>query len=84
MVQEPYWFLFSKDSVPLAARHGSPWRYDTFVPIIFAGADIPAQRISRLTHPVHIAPTLSNYRGIKPSADSVGVPLYEVLSGHTE
>jgi hypothetical protein len=84
VVQEPYWFLFSHDAVPLAAMHGSPWRYDTFVPILFAGADIPAQRISRLTHPADIAPTLSNYLGIKPPAGSVGVPLYEVLSNQTD
>jgi arylsulfatase A-like enzyme len=82
LVQEPYWFLYSSDAVPLAAMHGSPWRYDTFVPVIFAGADIPAQRISRLIHPVDIAPTLSNYFGIKPPAASVGEPLTEVLSGH--
>jgi predicted AlkP superfamily pyrophosphatase or phosphodiesterase len=79
LVQEPYWFLFSRDSVYLAAVHGSPWRYDTFVPIIFAGADIAAQRIARPVHPVDIAPTLSNYLGIKPPAGSVGNPLYEVL-----
>ena len=81
LVQEPYWFLFSSDSVYLAAMHGSPWRYDTFVPIIFAGADIAPQRVVRPVHPVDVAPTLSNYLGIKPPAGSVGNPLYEILSG---
>ena len=81
LVQEPYWFLFSNDSLPLAAMHGSPWRYDTFVPIFFAGKDIAAQRINRLVHPVDIAPTLANYLGVKPPAGSVGNPLYEVLPG---
>ena len=82
LVQEPYWFLYSSDALPLAAMHGSPWRYDTFVPVIFAGADIPAQRISRLVHPVDIAPTLCNYLDIKPPAGSVGEPLVEVLRQH--
>jgi predicted AlkP superfamily pyrophosphatase or phosphodiesterase len=81
LVQEPYWFLFSNDSLSLAAMHGSPWRYDTFVPIFFAGKDIAAQRINRLVHPVDIAPTLANYLGVKPPAGSVGNPLYEVLPG---
>lgn len=27
IIQEPYWFLFDKG--PVAAMHGSPWRYDT-------------------------------------------------------
>ena len=35
IVQEPYWFMFDKG--PIAAMHGSPWRYDTHVPIIFVG-----------------------------------------------
>jgi arylsulfatase A-like enzyme len=61
----------------------TPQRVDE-EPIIFAGADRPAQRISRITHPVDSAPTLSNHLGIKPPAGSVGVPLYEVWSGHTE
>ena len=41
LVQEPYWFMFDKG--PVAAMHGSPWRYDTHVPIIFAGATIQSQ-----------------------------------------
>lgn len=31
VVQKPYWFMFDKG--PIAAMHGSPWRYDTHVPI---------------------------------------------------
>ena len=34
LVQEPNWFLYSDESLPLAAIHGSPWRYDTYVPVI--------------------------------------------------
>ena len=36
VAQEPYWYL--QEGGPIAVMHGSPWRYDTFVPIIFAGA----------------------------------------------
>ncbi len=79
LVQEPYWFLYSDEDIALCAMHGSPWRYDTYVPIIFAGADVPAQRISRLVHPVDIAATLAAYISIKPPSGSAGTVLEEVL-----
>jgi arylsulfatase A-like enzyme len=79
LVQEPYWFLYSEESIPLCAIHGSPWRYDTYVPIIFGGMKVQGQRISRLVHPVDIAPTLSAYLGVKPPSGCVGTPLVEVL-----
>jgi hypothetical protein len=80
VVQEPYWFLFEKG--PIAAMHGSPWRYDTYVPIIFSGPGIAAGTIHRTVHPTDVAPTLSAYLGIKPPSSSVGEPLKEVLSAN--
>lgn len=75
--QEPYWFLF--DRGPVGAMHGSPWAYDTHVPIIFAGPDIKPARISRLVHPVDVAPTLSAYLGISPPAAAQGIMLSEIV-----
>ncbi len=77
VAQEPYWFLFEKG--PIAAMHGSPWRYDTHVPIIFAGPGIQAQRIHRRVHPVDVAPTLAAFLGMTPPAATQGSPLKEVL-----
>ncbi len=77
VVQEPYWFLYEKG--PIAAMHGSPWRYDTFVPILFAGPGIAPQTIQRRVHPADIAPTLSSYFGVKPPSSAVGTPLKEAL-----
>ena len=77
VVQEPYWFLFDKG--PIAVMHGSPWRYDTYVPIIFSGPGIAANTIHRTVHPADVAPTLSAYLGVKPPSSSVGEPLKEVL-----
>ena len=77
IAQKPYWFLF--DTGPVAAMHGSPWRYDTHVPIIFAGATIPAQRIVRAVHPVDVAPTISAFLGMTPPSSAQGLPLEEVL-----
>ncbi len=77
IVQEPYWYLYEKG--PIAVMHGAPWRYDTFVPIIFAGAGIEPQRVNRLVHPADVAPTLAAFLGIKPPSSAVGRPLEEVL-----
>jgi len=87
LIPEQYWFLHSTDEAAkmglsgLAAIHGSPWAYDTYVPIFFAGHKILAQRISRHVSPTDIAPTIADYLGIKPPSGSVGLPLTEVLTG---
>jgi predicted AlkP superfamily pyrophosphatase or phosphodiesterase len=80
LVQEPYWYLYSDESIPLCTIHGSPWRYDTYVPIMFAGAGVSGQRITSLVHPVDIAPTLAACVGTKPPSGSVGKILKEVLN----
>ncbi len=77
VVQEPYWFLFDKG--PIGVMHGTPWAYDTYVPIIFSGPGIDANTIYRTVHPVDVAPTLSAWLGVKPPSSSVGKPLKEVL-----
>jgi len=79
VVFQPNRFINDFDGLTVAATHGSPWRYDTYVPIIFAGMGIPAQRINRMVHTVDIAPTLSLIIGAKPPTGSLGTPLYEVI-----
>lgn len=83
LVQEPYWFLYSEESIPLCTIHGSPWRYDTYVPIFFAGANIVPRRVGRRVHPVDIAPTLSAILGIKPPSGAAGDVLVEVFRQQT-
>jgi predicted AlkP superfamily pyrophosphatase or phosphodiesterase len=77
IAQSPYWFMFEKG--PVAAMHGSPWRYDTHVPIIFAGSMIRAGTSSQLIHPVDVAPTLSALLGITPPSSSQGRVLKDVV-----
>ena len=60
-------------------EHGSPWAYDTYVPIAFAGARIPAVLVSRKVYTVDVAATLSAYLKMKPPSGCVGTPLTEVL-----
>ncbi|MCZ6458027.1 MAG: alkaline phosphatase family protein, partial [Gammaproteobacteria bacterium] len=52
---------------------------DSFVPIVFAGSDVPAQHISRRVHTVDVAPTLSAYLKTTPPSRAVGTPLDEVI-----
>ena len=62
-----------------ASTHGSPWRYDTFVPLIFAGHGLQPQTIYREVITVDIALTLSKYLKIKGPSGATGNPLTEVL-----
>jgi hypothetical protein len=79
IVFEPNVFINDFDGLTVAATHGSPWRYDTFVPVMFAGAGVQPQSVSRAVTPYDIAPTLAAYLGIKPPSASIGSPLAEVL-----
>lgn len=76
--QEPYWFMF--DRGPVAAMHGSPWAYDTHVPIIFSGKGINPGTVDRRVHPIDVAPTLSALLNIHPPAAAQGTPLAEVIA----
>jgi hypothetical protein len=77
IVQEPYWFLF--DYGPVKAMHGSPWRYDTHVPIIFMGPGIQPRTVDRRVHPVDVAPTITALLGLSPPGSAQGSPLEEVF-----
>ena len=46
VVFEPNVFINDFDGLTVTSTHGSPWRYDTHVPVIFAGADLEARRVS--------------------------------------
>ena len=67
------------DGLVVAATHGSPWNYDTFVPIFFAGKGIKNATVNRPVTPYDIAPSLSALVGIKSPSGAVGEPLEEVL-----
>ncbi len=79
IVFEPNWFINDFDGLTVAATHGSPWRYDSYVPIVFAGAGQQAEVIDRAVYTVDIAATLSAFLNIKPPSGSQGKPLIEVL-----
>lgn len=80
LVFEPDVFINDFDGLTVTSTHGSPWRYDSFVPVIFAGAVLPAAKIDRPVTPYDIAPTLAAYLNVKPPSGSIGTPLSEVLA----
>ena len=84
VVFKPAWFINDSDGLSVASTHGSLWRYDQFVPVIFVGPGIPAQRVFREISTVDVAPTLSAILGITYPSGSVGKPLVEVLQTASE
>jgi predicted AlkP superfamily pyrophosphatase or phosphodiesterase len=79
IVFEPHWFIADFDGLHVASAHGSPWTYDTHVPIIFSGPGIEPGRIARRVETVDVAPTIAAYLGTKPPTGALGVPLPEVF-----
>ena len=80
VVFKPHWFINDFDGLTVTSTHGSPWKYDTFVPIMFAGTNIPATHVSRRVYTIDIAPTLSRYVGAKPPSGSAGIVLEEIFN----
>ena len=79
LVQEQSWFL-SPAVDEDAATHGSPYSYDTYVPLMFAWAGLAPARIARRVSPEAVAPTLAAVLKIKPPTGSTGEVLEELLS----
>jgi len=76
---EPHCFANGMDGgVTVASNHGGPWRYDTFVPVIFAGSGLKGQQIFTPIRPNDIAPTLSAIVNAKAPSGSSGQILTEV------
>lgn len=78
IVFEPNWFINDFDGLVVASTHGSPWNYDTYVPIVFAGAGLTPQTVDRRVYTVDVAATLAAFLNIKAPSASVGNVLREV------
>jgi predicted AlkP superfamily pyrophosphatase or phosphodiesterase len=79
VVFEPHWFVADFDGLTVASAHGSPWTYDSHVPIIIAGAGITPKIVSRRVETVDVAVTIAAKMRTKQPSGAVGVPLIEVL-----
>lgn len=63
----------------LVATHGSPYDYDTNVPIIFYGPGFAPGHYGEFVRTVDIAPTLAQALGVKPLEKLDGVVLRKAL-----
>jgi predicted AlkP superfamily pyrophosphatase or phosphodiesterase len=63
----------------LVANHGSPYDYDTHVPLIFAGPWFAPGRYAEFVRTVDLAPTMAEIAGVKTSEKIDGVALRRAL-----
>ena len=80
IVFEPNWFINDFDGLVVASTHGSPWPYDTYVPVVFAVGGLTAQTVDRRVLTVDDATSLAAYMGTKPPSGAAGAVLEEVLA----
>jgi len=75
IVTEPFKYL--GDSIP--ATHGSPYSYDTHVPMIIMGSALNPGRYFEAASPADIAPTIAALLGIQAPSNVTGRVLIEAL-----
>jgi hypothetical protein len=72
----PYQLLAEEQT---GADHGSPWAYDTRVPLLWFGSGISPEMHTGTVSIADVAPTLSAILGIAEPAGSQGRVLGEML-----
>ena len=84
IVYEPYTIQFDPPDDPTdprsSATHGSPYSYDTHVPLIIMGRGFAAGRYTQAAAPTDIAPTLAQVLGVETPGCSGGRVLAEALT----
>ncbi len=76
LIPKPFFVI--DDSPNSKAHHGSPWRYDTHVPIIFSHPKLTQRRVSREVHTIDIVPTLAAIFNLSAPAQARGQVLSEI------
>ncbi|HVF41789.1 MAG TPA: alkaline phosphatase family protein [Pyrinomonadaceae bacterium] len=77
LLQEPFKYL--GDGIP--ATHGSPYSYDTHVPLIIMGAGVAPGDYNQPSTPADLAPTLATLLRVQPPSNATGRVLLEALGG---
>lgn len=78
VVPAQFWYLYPEPQAA-AAMHGTPYAYDTFVPIFVAGAAVRPGIIRRPVQPEDLASTVAAILGLEPPSGNVGTLLAEVV-----
>lgn len=76
IVTEPFFFI---GEGIITTTHGSPYKYDTHVPVIFYGAGIAAGKYPGVSSPADIAPTLASLLNLETPSNSIGRILTEAI-----
>lgn len=69
------------DAQPHGTSHGSPYSYDTDVPLLFFGAGVRPGMHERPAGTVDLAPTIAALLGLRPPADLDGRSLAATVTG---
>jgi predicted AlkP superfamily pyrophosphatase or phosphodiesterase len=77
LVPPPYQVSAQKE---LRVDHGTPWRYDSYVPLLFVNPAFQAQQFSEPAYTTDIAPTLAAILQIKAPSAAVSHPLQAVMA----
>lgn len=70
---------FYSERFPLGATHGTPYDYDTHVPILFSHVGVKNKSVKRPVATVDIAPTIARLVGVKIPNEVDGNVLNEVV-----
>ncbi|HEY0405446.1 MAG TPA: alkaline phosphatase family protein [Pyrinomonadaceae bacterium] len=76
LVAEPFKYL----EAGIPATHGSPYSYDTHVPLIIMGRGLAPGRYNQAATPADIAPTLAAVLGVQAPSNATGRVLNEALT----
>lgn len=80
IIQDQFWYLYP-DANQFAAMHGSPYAYDTHVPVIAAGPGISEGKVVHRKIAVDdIAPTITQLLRARRPSGADGYLLHELLS----
>jgi predicted AlkP superfamily pyrophosphatase or phosphodiesterase len=75
IVTQPGWF----SGRTTGTTHGSPYNYDTHVPLLFYGWGVPKGETIRRTTIADIAPTMAALLHLLPPSGNVGNPIPEAI-----
>jgi predicted AlkP superfamily pyrophosphatase or phosphodiesterase len=81
VVPRPGWQLAyeGETSSRYATGHGTPWRYDSWVPVIFFGPGVEDEMVGKRVETVDVVPTLATLAGVPIPALATGKVLKEAF-----